>query len=171
MSTEKHPAHKKEPATAVFAGGCFWGVEHIFARTPGVLKAESGYSGGTEPEPDYQLVSSGTTAYAEAVRVYYDPERISYQDLVRRFFEMHDPTQANRQGPDIGPQYRSIIFYANENERQIAEEQIKLLWTKGYDVATQLLPSMPFYRAEQYHQKYFEKHPFRTCHSLTKRFD
>lgn len=171
MNTQKHPEHNNEPSVAVFAGGCFWGVEHIFAGTPGVVRAESGYSGGKDPNPDYRLVSTGITGHAEAVRVWYYPEKISYRDLVRIFFELHDPTQLNRQGPDIGTQYRSVIFYGNDDEKKIAEEQIRLLEAKGYDVVTQLLPSMPFYRAEEYHQHYIDKHPHWKCHSLVKRFD
>ncbi len=157
--------------SAIFAGGCFWGVEYQFAGARGVLRAESGYCGGTEPDPDYRMVSSGLTDYVEAVRVYYDPAQTGYKDLVRLFFELHDPTQVGGQGPDIGPQYRSVIFYANEDERAVAQEQIKLLEQNGYAVVTRLQPAMPFYRAEEYHQRYLEKHPYRVCHGLVKRFE
>lgn len=158
-------------STAVFAGGCFWGVEHIFAKTPGVADAQSGYSGGTVPNPSYEQVCSGRTGHAEAVRVTYDPAVISYEQLARLFFELHDPTQLNRQGPDVGSQYRSVLFYNNDEEQQIADKLVRLLWDKGYDVVTEIVPAAPFYPAEAYHQDYIAKHPGWGCHLPEKRFD
>ena len=158
-------------ATAVFAGGCFWGVEHVFANAPGVLDAQSGYSGGTTTNPSYEQVCSGLTGHAEAVKVTYDPQLTNYEKLARLFFELHDPTQLNRQGPDKGTQYRSVLFYSSEEEKETAEKLIRILQAKGYAVATELAPAAPFYPAEEYHQDYLVKHPGRGCHSPVKRFE
>ncbi len=176
------PADEKsqtQPATqparteqAVFAGGCFWGVEHHFEHTPGVLKAESGYTGGTTRNPTYSEVCTGKTGHAEAVRVTYDPGKVSYEQLARLFFETHDPTTANRQGPDVGTQYRSAVFYATPGQKAAAEKLIALLKAKGYKVVTQLQPAGEFYPAEDYHQDYLDKHPERpSCHVRVERFD
>lgn len=157
--------------TAIFAGGCFWGVEYHFEQMPGVLKAESGYIGGNKKNPTYREVCDHTTGHAEAVRVIYDPDRTDYETLARLFFEIHDPTQVNRQGPDIGDQYRSEIFYTNEQQKAVAEKLIKILEEKGYKVATKLTPASTFYPAEDYHQDYYDKKngtPY--CHVYTKRF-
>lgn len=162
---------KPGPATAVFGGGCFWGVEDIFSRTPGVLDAVSGYSGGSTVDPTYDDVCSGRTGHAEVVRVTYDPSEISFEALARLFFELHDPTQLNRQGPDRGSQYRSILFYNNDEEKRVAQELVTLLINKGYDVVTELVPAAPFYPAEEYHQDFIRKHPGRPCHLPVKRFD
>lgn len=160
-----------EAATAVFGGGCFWGVEHIFAGTPGVLDAESGYSGGTDPDPTYEEVCTGETGHAEVVKVTYDPRRISYEELARLFFELHDPTQRDRQGFDVGSQYRSILFYNNEEEKRTAERLIALLQDNGYKVVTALSPASAFHPAEGYHQDYLVKHPERRCHLPVNRFE
>jgi peptide methionine sulfoxide reductase msrA/msrB len=148
--------------TAYFAGGCFWGVEDRFAATPGVIDAESGYQGGTTANPTYEEVCSGRTGHAESVKVVYDPSRVSYEDLLRVFFENHDPTTMNRQGPDVGTQYRSAIFTTSPEQQRKAEAYIKEVAAsprfKGRKVVTQVQPAAPFYRAEDYHQNYHEKH-------------
>lgn len=165
------PAEKEQTGTAIFAGGCFWGVEHLLSKVPGVLDVESGYIGGTTENPTYEQVSRHRTGHAEAVRVTYDPAKVSYEKLARLFFEIHDPTQADGQGPDIGDQYRSEIFYTTPGQRQTAEKLIAELRAKGYDVVTQVTPATTFYPAEEYHQDYYERKGTRPyCHSYTKRF-
>lgn len=157
--------------TAVFASGCFWGTEHFLRQVEGVRSTESGYIGGVKDHPTYEDVCSGTTGHAEAVRVVFDPDRVTYEDLARVFFETHDPTQVNRQGPDIGTQYRSAIFYANEAQKETAEKLISILKEKGYPVATELAPADRFWKAEEYHQDYYRKTgraPY--CHSYRKLF-
>ena len=157
---------------AIFAGGCFWGVEHLFQETDGVISAESGYTGGSVTNPTYEQVCTGQTGHAEAVRVVFDPKRISYEQLARLFFEIHDPTQSNRQGPDVGTQYRSAVFCADENQRQTAERLISELRDRGYDVVTQVQATSAFYPAEAYHQDYLVNHPQRAiCHARVPRFD
>lgn len=156
---------------AYFAGGCFWGVEHLFQQKTGVKAAVSGYMGGSVDNPSYQQVCSKTTGHLETVEVSYDPEQVSFEDLARYFFEIHDPTQANGQGPDIGPQYLSAIFYNSEKEKQIAEKLIEILKGKGYQVVTKLIPAEKFWKAEDYHQDYYDKknqQPY--CHFYQKRF-
>ena len=158
-------------AAAVFGSGCFWGTEYFFQRHPGVLKVESGYSGGQVENPTYEQVCTGRTGHAEVVRVIYDPSKTDYDSLARLFFETHDPTQLNRQGPDIGTQYRSVIFYHNEDQRQTAEKLIGLLQVKDLDVVTEVSPRAPFWRAEAYHQNYYNRTggvPY--CHAYVKRF-
>jgi peptide methionine sulfoxide reductase msrA/msrB len=158
-------------AEAIFAGGCFWGVEHLLKQQNGVFSVESGYTGGHTENPTYEQVKTGTTGHAEAVRVIYDPTIVSYETLAKLFFEIHDPTQANGQGPDIGSQYRSEIFHQSPEEEAMAQELIGILKTKGYDVKTVVTPIHKFYPAEDYHQRYFEKHgDNNTCHFYTKRF-
>ncbi len=161
------------PATqeAYFAGGCFWGVEYWFQKAPGVILAESGYMGGRAKSPTYEQVCSGTTGHAETVRVVYDPSKTSYEALARLFFEIHDPTQVNRQGPDVGEQYRSVVFYASEEQKRVAEKLISDLERRGYDVATRVLPANGFWRAEDYHQHYYEhKGTTPYCHARVRRF-
>jgi peptide methionine sulfoxide reductase msrA/msrB len=158
-------------AEAFFAGGCFWGVEHLLAQQPGVLRAESGYMGGHTQNPTYEQVCSGTTGHLETVRVVYDPRQVSYEQLVKLFFEIHDPTQVDRQGPDVGPQYGSAIFYTSAPERQTAEALAQRLRQQGLKVATRILPAGVFWRAEAYHQDYYArtgKQPY--CHARVKRF-
>ncbi len=166
-------AHTDAPktATAIFAGGCFWGVEHYFDQEPGVISATSGYTGGHKEKPTYQEVCDHTTGHYEAVKVVYDPSKTSYEKLAKLFFEIHDPTQADGQGPDIGPQYRSAVFYANQEQKQIAEKLIRILKSKGYDVVTKVLPASTFWPAEDYHQDYYQKtgkQPY--CHFRVKKF-
>jgi peptide methionine sulfoxide reductase msrA/msrB len=157
---------------AIFAGGCFWGVEHAFRQMGGVLAVASGYTGGKVQTPSYEQVSTGTTGHAEAVEIVFDPARVSYEQLARLFFEIHDPTQVNRQGPDVGSQYRSAVFYVGEDQKRVAEQLIALLRAKGYKVATEITPAGPFWPAEKYHQDYLGKHPDRpTCHIRVPRFD
>jgi methionine-S-sulfoxide reductase len=152
---------------AYFAAGCFWGVEHAFRQVQGVREVISGYAGGRIARPTYKDVCAGTTGHAEAVEVLYDPTKISYKDLVLKFFSIHDPTQMNRQGPDVGTQYRSAIFYITEEERDTTEEIKKELALKVYPktIATEITKFTNFYPAEDYHQRYFEKHPGQAiCH-------
>lgn len=156
---------------AVFAGGCFWGVEYLFERQDGVLDAVSGYTGGTMAFPTYRYVSMGTTGHVEAVAVFYDDQATSYEELAKFFFEIHDPTQAGGQGPDIGSQYESVIFHGNAHEREIALRLVATLKDLGYDVVTRILPRTIFYRAEGYHQDYYETiHAEPYCHGYTPRF-
>lgn len=149
--------------TAVFAGGCFWGVEAVFEHLNGVTDAVSGYAGGSVDSPSYEQVSSGTTGHAESVQVVYDPSRISYDQLLQVFFTVaHDPTQRDRQGPDVGPQYRSAIFYRNAAQRESARRYIaKLEAARVYSapIATEVSLLGTFNRAEDYHQNYLAQHP------------
>ena len=154
-------------ATATFAAGCFWGVEQRFAALPGVTSTEVGYTGGTTENPTYKQVCGNTTGHAEAVRVEYDPERISYEELLAAFFGMHDPTQWNRQGPDFGSQYRSAVFFHDEDQEKAARAAIEQLGESGVfkrKIVTQVVPAGAWWRAEEYHQKYFEKHAGFSCH-------
>jgi methionine-S-sulfoxide reductase len=146
--------------TAVFAAGCFWGVEDKFGGIKGVLSTRVGYAGGHTKDPTYQRVCSDATGHAESVEVVFDPGVVSYTELLDAFFRFHDPTQVNRQGPDVGTQYRSAVFYQNEAQKEAALKAIAKLNASGqYDrpVATQVLPASGFYQAEEYHQKYCEK--------------
>lgn len=149
--------------TAYFASGCFWCVEAIFESVKGVKEVVSGYSGGTKKNPKYEQVAAGKTNHAEAVKVYYDPEVISFTALVQVFFGSHDPTTLNSQGPDHGPQYRSIAFYKNENEKKTIESYIKALEENdvynGRTITTQVIEFEKFYDAEDYHQDYERKNP------------
>ena len=157
--------------TAIFAGGCFWGVEYHFEKTRGVISAVSGYTGGHKDNPNYEEVCSGKTGHIEAVKVTYDPAQTDYETLAKLFFEIHDPTQNDRQGPDIGEQYRSVVFYQNEEQKKIAEKLIGVLKEKGYKVATRLDPTTVFWEAEDYHQDYYaHKGTLPYCHVYTKRF-
>jgi peptide-methionine (S)-S-oxide reductase len=153
----------KGEQTAVFAGGCFWGVEAVFDHVKGVSKAESGYSGGSAKNAKYSNVTSGTTGHAEAVRITYDPSQITYGQLLKVLFAVaHNPTELNRQGPDVGTQYRSAIFYANEEQKRIAESYIEQLdQAKVFErkIVTQVVPLSEFYVAEDYHQNYLVNHP------------
>jgi len=156
---------------ALFAGGCFWGVEYYLQKEPGVVSVSSGYMGGVVKNPSYREVCTGNTGHAETVKVIYDPKKTSYEKLLKLFLEIHDPTQVDRQGPDIGDQYRSEIFYLNEEQRKTAELNLNLLKSKGFKVATALTRASEFYPAEDYHQDYYfrnGKMPY--CHSYVKRF-
>ncbi|MFB6092149.1 MAG: peptide-methionine (S)-S-oxide reductase MsrA [Haloquadratum sp.] len=148
--------------TATFGGGCFWCVEAAFQELDGVFRVTSGYAGGHAEDPSYREVCSGSTGHAEVVQVEYDPEAISYDDLLAVFFTIHDPTQRNRQGPDVGTQYRSIVLYHDETQRELTESYVAALEEAGeYDdeIVTEIAPLETFWRAEDSHQNYFEKHP------------
>jgi peptide methionine sulfoxide reductase msrA/msrB len=156
---------------AIFAGGCFWGVEYYFQKAEGVISTRVGYIGGHKQNPTYEDVCSGTTGHIEAVEVTFDPSGTSYEALARLFFEIHDPTQINRQGPDVGEQYRSVIFYLDEGQKLVAEKLIRILQDKGYKIATETQKAGQFWEAELYHQDYYlnnGKQPY--CHSYEKRF-
>ena len=156
---------------AIFAGGCFWGVEYYLQKSAGVISVTSGYTGGVVKNPTYREVCTGNTGHAEAVKIVYDPDKTSYEKLLRLFLEIHDPTQVGRQGPDIGDQYRSEIFYMNDDQKQIAEKCLNILKSKGYNIATELTKASEFYPAEAYHQDYYfnnGKVPY--CHGYTRRF-
>jgi peptide methionine sulfoxide reductase msrA/msrB len=156
---------------AIFAGGCFWGVEHQFRQVKGVRSVTSGFTGGKTEKPTYEQVCTGTTGHAEAVEILFDPKQVTYEDLARMFFEIHDPTEINGQGPDVGSQYRSAVFYLNDEQKRIAEKLIGLLQAKGYKVVTEVTPASTFWPAEAYHQEYFTKHPERNnCHARVSRF-
>ncbi len=145
--------------TTVFGGGCFWCTEAVFQMLKGVSKVESGYAGGEKENPSYEQVSAGSTGHAEVIRITYDPAVITYEDLLTVFFGSHDPTTLNRQGNDVGTQYRSVIFYMDEAEKAAAEKiskDIQESLTDGSRVVTQILPYMNFFPAEQYHANYFE---------------
>ena len=157
--------------TAYFAGGCFWGVEYYLQQAPGVKSAVSGYMGGHVDNPSYLQVSSHLTGHAETVRVIFDPSETNYEQIARLFLEIHDPTQVNRQGPDIGDQYRSEIFYNNIRQRATAEKLLNILRSKGYNIATIVSPASTFWTAEEYHQDYyFHKGGTPYCHIRVKRF-
>ncbi|OHX65684.1 bifunctional methionine sulfoxide reductase B/A protein [Flammeovirga pacifica] len=158
-------------STAIFASGCFWGTEYYFLRTKGVISCEVGYIGGVNENPTYEEVCSGKTGHAEACRVVFDANRISYESLAKLFFETHDPTQLNKQGPDIGTQYRSEIFFLDENQKSTAFILIAQLKAKGVDVVTKVTEATTFYIAEDFHQDYYEKtagKPY--CHIYEKKF-
>lgn len=149
--------------TAVVAGGCFWGIQAVFQHVKGVISATSGYSGGGAKTAEYEVVSTGQTGHAESVQIVYDPSQITYGELLRVFFSVaHDPTELNRQGPDEGTQYRSVIFYGNDEQKQIAEAYIAQLDKAGvfrHRIVTQVVPLQAFYPAEAYHQNYAALHP------------
>ena len=158
-------------AHAYFAGGCFWGVEYHFARAPGVREALPGYMGGRVVNPSYEQVCSGENGHAETVRVTYDPSVTSFEALARLFFEIHDPTERDRQGPDVGPQYRSAVFTSDAQERAVTERLMNELAAKGIEATTRLELMQPFYPAEDKHRRYYEKSgglPY--CHTRVKRF-
>ena len=153
-------------ATATFAAGCFWGVEQRFAGLPGVTSTEVGYTGGTTPHPGYEQVCSHTTGHAEAVRLEYDPGLVSYEELLAAFFGMHDPTQLDRQGPDVGDQYRSAVFFHTPEQEQSARAAVEQLTESRVfkrPIVTQIVAAPEWWRAEEYHQKYFEKHAHFSC--------
>ena len=143
--------------TAIFGAGCFWGVEAAFRRVEGVIETAVGYAGGQTAEPGYYDVCSGQTGHAEVVRVVFDPERVSYEQMLELFWQVHDPTQVNRQGPDIGTQYRTVIFYGSEAQKEAAEASKEKLVAAGHPIATLIEPAAEFWMAEDYHQQYFEK--------------
>ncbi len=149
--------------SAILGGGCFWCLEAVYDELTGVISVESGYSGGTVAAPSYQEVCTGATGHAEVVRINFDPEVISYREILGVFFSIHDPTTLNRQGADVGTQYRSVIFYRSESQRETAEQVIREIEAEniwGRPLVTQLLPFETFYIAEDYHQEYFKKNPY-----------
>lgn len=150
---------------AVFAAGCFWGVQYYFDQVPGVTKTLAGYTGGHTPNPTYDAVCSHTTGHAESVQVTFDPQKVSYETLVRQFFRMHNPTEKDRQGPDVGDQYRSAVFYADDAQRAIAEK-VRDELRDAYDqpIATEITKLSAFYEAEPYHQKFAERTGIGMCH-------
>jgi len=168
LGTPIQPPFPAGIETAVFALGCFWGAERLFWRMPGVYTTAAGYSGGATPNPTYEEVCSGRTGHAEAVLVAFDPAKVSYESLLKTFFEEHDPTQGMRQGNDVGTQYRSAIYYANEVQRRIAEmvrdEYNRALEAAGKNaITTEIAPVGPFYYAEADHQQYLHKNPLGYC--------
>jgi peptide methionine sulfoxide reductase msrA/msrB len=162
---------ERQTEKAIFASGCFWGTEYYFKQAPGVISTTVGYTGGHSDNPTYEQVCTGRTGHAEAVEVEYDSSKTSFEELAKLFFESHDFSQLNQQGPDVGTQYRSAIFYLNEQQREIATRLVEELEKKGYDVKTQIVPAEKFWPAEEYHQDYYEKagsSPY--CHIYKKIF-
>lgn len=165
------PAKLEEVYTAYFASGCFWGTEYFFMKAPGVKKTSVGFMGGHVENPTYEQVCQKNTGHLETTEVIFDPAVTSYEEMVKLFFETHDFTQTDGQGPDIGPQYRSCIFYADESQKAVAEKYIHILYEKGYRVATMLKPASTFWKAEDYHQQYYAyKGTTPYCHKYTKIF-
>ncbi len=147
---------------ATLGGGCFWCLEPVYEELRGVERAESGYSGGTVPNPSYREVCTGTTGHAEVVQVTFDPEEVSFKEILQVFFAIHDPTTLNRQGADVGTQYRSAIFYHDEEQKEIAEEVIEEIEAEGIwddPIVTEVTPFETFYKAEEYHQEYYKRNP------------
>ena len=162
VSSEGQNSSPSQLKTAIFAGGCFWCIQPAFDKANGVIKTVVGYSGGTEPNPTYDLVSSEKTGYRESIEVTYDPAKISYDQLLDIYWRQIDPTQADGQFTDIGPSYRAAIFYGNDNEKEIAEaSKEKLARSRKFNkpIVTEILPAMKFYPAEAYHQKYYQQNP------------
>ncbi len=162
---------KTQIQKAIFAGGCFWGVEYYFQNAKGVTKTQVGYIGGHKDNPTYREVCDHTTGHIEAMEVSFDPSQTTFEELAKLFFEIHDPTQANGQGPDIGEQYLSVVFYLDQAQKTTTEKLISTLKTKGYNVVTQLRKATKFWAAEDYHQQYYEhkgSEPY--CHKKTSRF-
>jgi methionine-S-sulfoxide reductase len=150
---------------AIFAAGCFWGVQFYFDEVPGVTKTTVGYTGGHTANPTYEQVCNHTTGHAEAVLVEFDPKKVSYQTLLKQFFRMHDPTQMNRQGPDVGDQYRSAIYYFNNEQQKLIDTVKKEVQPNFKDpIVTQVEPAGEFYKAEEYHQKFTQKTGHGMCH-------
>jgi len=151
---------------ATFAAGCFWGVEANFLKLKGVIDTRVGYTGGHVQEPDYRLVCTDTTGHAEAVRVVFDADVISYEELLKEFWQMHDPTTPNRQGPDYGSQYRSAVFYHDKAQKEAAElmlSELQELKQNNHKIVTEIVPAGEFYEAEEYHQRYYQKHNVFHC--------
>lgn len=158
-NSSEEKAYTPPVHSATIGGGCFWCIEAVFERIPGILSAISGYAGGSRSNPTYEEVCSGSTGHAEVVQVTYDPGKIEYREILELFWRAHDPTTVNRQGADVGTQYRSIVLYHNEEQKKIAEQMKKEL-SKDYDrsVVTEIVPLTIFYPAEEYHQDYYDKH-------------
>jgi peptide-methionine (S)-S-oxide reductase len=163
----ENPSKANAMKKATFGAGCFWGVEATFRRVPGVIDAAVGYAGGHTEDPTYKDVCTDRTGHAEVVQVEYDPAKVSYAQLLDVFWSAHDPTQVNRQGPDYGTQYRTVIFYHDDEQKAEAEASRRFLDASGRfsrPIATQIVPAGPFYRAEEYHQRYLEKRGLENCH-------
>ncbi|SVC99294.1 uncharacterized protein METZ01_LOCUS352148 [marine metagenome] len=153
---------------AIFGAGCFWGVELTFSKIEGVESTAVGYCGGSVPDPTYEIVCTGQSGHAEVVLVEFDPDKVSYNNLLDTFWSLHDPTTLNRQGPDIGTQYRSVIFFQDEDQAVVAKTSKKKLQESDRfknDIVTEIVPAVKFYRAEEYHQKYLEARGLGNCHS------
>jgi peptide-methionine (S)-S-oxide reductase len=160
--TGSHTREREDVEVAILGGGCFWCIEPIFDNLRGVISVESGYAGGNIPHPTYQQVCSGRTGHAEVVQITFDPRQVAYRDLLQIFFASHDPTTLNRQGADVGTQYRSVVFYDGEQQKQIAEEVIRDVEARGLwpsEIVTEISPLDTFYVAEDYHQEYFANNP------------
>jgi peptide methionine sulfoxide reductase msrA/msrB len=171
ISLEFVPKEKDSYETAIFAGGCFWGVEHLMEKQTGVIYAESVYIGGNTDDPNYKEVCSSQSGHAEAVKIVFDPTKTNYETLARYFFEIHDPTQEDGQGPDIGDQYRSEIFYTSDKQKEVTEKLIRILMDKGYKVVTKLTKASKFFSAEDFHQNYYKrKGTLPYCHAYQKKF-
>jgi peptide methionine sulfoxide reductase msrA/msrB len=172
VSLKSLPAESSTaPEKAYFAGGCFWGVEYFFQKLDGVLSTKVGYMGGQTQNPTYEDVCGGDTGHAETVEITFDPSSVSYEKLARLFFEIHDPTQMNRQGPDIGDQYRSAVFYVDEGQSKTVKMLISALKGKGFDVVTEVSEAGQFWEAENYHQSYYRKNGHQPyCHTRVNRF-
>ncbi len=154
--------HNSKHQTVILAGGCFWGVENLFSKLEGVSETQVGYTGGTIDNPNYEIVKTGLSGHAESVKIIFDPQKISFEKIIKYFFTIHDPTQLNRQQNDIGSQYASIIFYTSDLQKEIAQQVIleasnKKIFAKP--IVTQIVKASKFYRAEDYHQKYLQKNP------------
>jgi methionine-S-sulfoxide reductase len=172
LGTLLYAQEKEGVKRAYFAGGCFWGVEYYLEKLPGVTGVVSGFMGGHLKNPSYRDVVYKKTGHVETVEVVYDPKKVSYETLAKNFFEIHDFTQTDGQGPDIGEQYLSVIFYSDDTEKTVAEKLVGILRKKGYKVATSIRKAETFYKAETYHQDYYERHgklPY--CHAYKKVFD
>lgn len=164
-------AKKNETQKAIFASGCFWGVQYYFQKAPGVISTSVGYTGGKIEDPTYEQVCTDRTGHAEAIEVTFDPTKTTYEDMAKLFFETHDFTQLNRQGPDIGTQYRSAVYYLNDDQKRTIINLINILKEKGYAVKTEIAPAEKFYPAEDYHQNYYQSNgqkPY--CHTYKKIF-
>jgi len=172
MTQNTSPGQNKNLETAIFAGGCFWGMQYYFEKAKGVTNTVVGYIGGHVANPSYEQVCSHTSGHYEAIQVTYDPTITSYEEMAKLFFDIHDPTQTNGQGPDIGQQYMSVVFYANDSQKQIAQNLIDKLTKKGMKVATSLKQATTFYPAEEYHQHHYDHEgttPY--CHHYIDKFN
>ena len=164
QNADQVPTQRK---VAMFGAGCFWGVEATFRKAPGVLETAVGYSGGHVDCPTYKQVCTDRTGHAEVIRIEYDPARVRYEQLLNVFWQCHNPTQLNRQGPDVGTQYRSVIFYFDDEQRELAQQSMQRLQKSNRylrPIVTQIVPAGPFWRAEEYHQRYLEKRGLDNCH-------
>jgi len=157
--------------SVLFGGGCFWGMEYYFKNLAGVVSSKVGYSGGDVVNPTYNQVCSDTTGHAEVIQIIYDTNKVNFEIIAKLFFEIHDPTQVNRQGPDVGTQYRSVLYYENEQQKEVAIDLVNQLKNKGLNIVTEVAEAKPFYEAEDYHQDYYGKKSGKPyCHFRVKRF-